>query len=76
MFWFETDHPETGEWLEVEAEWSPSRRGLRDWFGAPLEPDDLEELIICRVWDRFGTAVPHVAFESILLAQARRIQNG
>lgn len=68
MFWCEAVHPETGQRLEVEASWFPAKRGLRDCFGAPLEPDDEAELVICRVWDSRGNAVAYSAIEGELIA--------
>ena len=61
MFWFETAHPETGEALEVEAVYCRPWRGLRDGYGAPIEPDDEEDVVICEVRNRAGE---RVAFES------------
>ena len=70
MFWFETAHPETGEALEVEAVYFPSWRGLRDAFGAPTEPDDVEAIHICAVRNRAGERVPFEAFRATLEAEA------
>jgi len=72
MFWFDVVHPETGESLEVEASLFPARHGLRDRFGAPLEPDDEVELEICRVWNSRGQTVDCREFEPELLAEVRR----
>ncbi|MEI7957634.1 MAG: hypothetical protein WCI40_00880 [Verrucomicrobiota bacterium] len=66
MFWFETAHPETGEALEVEAVYCAPWRGLRDGYGAPLEPDDEEAVRICGVRNRDGDAVEFAAFQTAL----------
>ena len=55
---FEARHPETGETIEVEAEYFPPRCGSRDCYGAPLEPDDPEEMLIRHVRTRAGVPVP------------------
>ena len=75
MFWFETVHPETGEPLEVEAVYYPQRRGLRDRFGAPVEPDDQETVGICEVRNRAGEQVRWDEFQDQLLeAGWRRVE--
>lgn len=66
MFWFETEHPETGEALEVEAVYCAPWRGLRDSYGAPLEPDDEEAVRICEVRNRAGELVEFADFEETL----------
>jgi len=66
MFWFETRHPETGEPLEVEAVYHAPWRGLRDCYGAPLEPDDAEAVRICEVRNRTGERVEFAAFKTAL----------
>ena len=73
MFWFDATHPDTGEPLEVEAVRYRSRRGLRDCYGAPMEPDDEEELTICRVRDQFGREMAFPDLEAFLLEQGRRV---
>ena len=72
MFWFHTHHPDTGEPLEVEAAYSPARRGSRDRYGAPLEPDDAAELVIRHVWTRLGDPVDFEAFEDGLVVEGFR----
>ncbi len=66
MFWFETAHPESGEALEVAAVYYAPWRGLRDVFGAPTEPDDIEAVHICEVWDGEGKPVDFRAFRAAL----------
>ena len=67
MFWFRTAHPEIGETLEVEAVHIPHRRGARDCYGAPLEPDDVEEVQICEVRSvSDGELVDFTNFQEIL----------
>jgi hypothetical protein len=70
MFWFETEHPVTGEALEVEAVYLPPWRGLRDAFGAPLEPDDFETVAICEVRNRAGERVEFANIEETLKSVA------
>ena len=70
LFRFQTRHPETGEWLEVEAEYFPARAGSRDRDGALLEPGDPEEMLIRRVWNGAGEPVPFGEFEPELLRRA------
>ncbi len=70
---FHAPHPETGEPLRVEAVYHPARRGLRDRYGAPLEPDDAAEIILCDVWNRAGEPVAFAAFEEELLDRALRL---
>ena len=72
MFGFESVHPVTGEPIEVEAIWHPPRRGLRDRLGVPLEPDDAEEIVICRVWNSAGQSVEFTGFEAELIELAWR----
>ena len=69
MFWFESAHPETGEALEVEAVYFPPCRGLRDAFGAPIEPDDAEAVHVCVVRNREGELVEFKAFRTALEAE-------
>lgn len=69
MFWFESVHPETGEALEVEAVYFRPRRGLRDEFGAPLEPDDVEAVVVAEVRNRAGEPVPFEAFRGAMEAE-------
>ena len=79
MFWFEADHPETGEPVGVEAVRYGARQGLRDCFGAPLEADDAEEWAICRVCDGAGRPLPYHTWrevENAFLEQARRVAEG
>jgi len=66
MFWFETTHPETGVALEVEAVYYAPWRGLRDCYGAPLEPDDEEAVRICEVRNRAGERVEFEGFKTTL----------
>ena len=66
MFWFESAHPETGEALEVAAVYCAPWRGLRDEWGAPLEPDDPEAVYICEVMNRVGERVDFRAFQAAL----------
>ena len=73
MFWFETIHPETGELIEIEAEYRAPRRGLRDRFGGPVEPDDDEELIVIGVWNRDGERVEFAKFEKEFCERGLRI---
>ena len=70
MFWFETAHPETREALEVEAVYFPPWRGLRDAWGAPIEPDDLEVVHICEVRNRAGERVEFEAFQTVIEEEA------
>ena len=70
LFRFETRHPETGAVIEVEAEYLPPRRGSRDGYGAPLEPDDPEEIVIRHVRTRAGSPVPFGDFEPLLVEEA------
>jgi len=72
MFWFRTTHPETGEALEVGAVYFPPHRGARDATGAPLEPDDTEEVRVCEVWSRRGVIPDFSAFREALERQAWR----
>jgi hypothetical protein len=72
MFWFKAEHPETGEELEVSALVYGEMRGLRDSYGAPLEPDELPELVICDVWDASGRAVSYDSYEAALIATGWR----
>ncbi|MDD5349891.1 MAG: hypothetical protein PHQ12_06745 [Chthoniobacteraceae bacterium] len=72
MFWFRTAHPETGEALEVAAVYIPPRRGARDGYGVPLEPDDAEEVRVCEVRRHGGEVVDFSAFQEALEAQAWR----
>jgi len=72
MFWFETVHPETGEALEVAAVYFPARRGLRDAYGAPLEPDDEEAVVVCEVFNRAGKPVEWRGLEDSLIVEAWR----
>jgi hypothetical protein len=57
MFWFRTPHPLTGEPLEVEAVYVRPRRGRRDEFGLPLEPDEPEAIILAEIRDRDGQII-------------------
>jgi hypothetical protein len=70
LFRFESRHPETGEMIEVEAEYFAPRRGSRDLYGAPLEPDDPEEILIRHVRTRSGAPVPFGKFERELEDEA------
>jgi hypothetical protein len=77
MFWFDVRHPETGEWLEVEATYQPPWRGSRDRYGVPEEPDDPEELEICRVCNKAGEEVPFAEIEGDLVeAGLREVRDG
>ncbi|MEI8233466.1 MAG: hypothetical protein WCH57_02135 [Verrucomicrobiota bacterium] len=72
MFWFRTVHPGTGEALEVAAVYFPRRRGARDASGAPLEPDDAEEVRVCEVRGVQREVVDFSAFQEALERQAWR----
>ncbi|MEI6350058.1 MAG: hypothetical protein WCP06_03010 [Verrucomicrobiota bacterium] len=73
MFWFKTRHPESGEPIEVEAAYHGRRRGLRDRYGAPLEPDEEAELVVCRVWNRAGEEMEFSGVEEELVAEGVRV---
>jgi len=73
MFWFETVHPETGEALEVEAVYWKPWRGLREGYGAPLEPDDAETVVICEVRNREGESLDFADFEETLESDGLRL---
>ena len=73
MFWFETSHPETDERIEVEAVYRAGWRGSRDCYGAALEPDDSEEVVISYAWNQAGEAIDFDEFEEELIAQGMRI---
>ena len=70
MFWFHTTHPETGQPIEVQVEYHRPKRGLRDRFGVPLEPDDGEEFVVCEVWNRAGEPIDCSAFQTRLIEEA------
>ena len=72
MFWFWTAHPETGEALEVAAVYFPRRRGANDASGAPLEPEDAEEVKVCEVRNRQGATLDFSAFAEALEGEAWR----
>ncbi|XHR29555.1 MAG: hypothetical protein ACFUZC_03155 [Chthoniobacteraceae bacterium] len=72
MFWFTTAHPLTGEPLEVEALYRRPRRGRRDEFGQPMEPDEPEAVIVAEVLDRKGQVVDYELIKCSLEADARR----
>jgi len=76
MFWFETAHPETGEALEVETVYLPPQRGLRDAYGAPLEPDAPEAVMVCEVRNRAGERVPFTGFLRQIEAEAWEFARG
>lgn len=69
MFWFRAEHPDTGEILDVKALVFGAGRGRRDADGAPLEPDDEAEIVICGVWTETGDPVEWWELESDLEAQ-------
>lgn len=77
IFRFEAAHPETGEFLEAEAAYYPARRGAREvgngGFGAPLEPDEEEEIVIRRLWNEAGEAV---SFASLSGFEEELIEHG
>ena len=50
----------------------PPRRGQRDRYGAPLEPDEPEDWEIINVTTLDGRPVPFEHFEDELLKQARK----
>ena len=70
LFRFETRHPETGERIEVEAEFLPALCGSRDVYGAPLEPDDPAEMRIRHAWTGAGAPVPFGGIEPELEREA------
>jgi hypothetical protein len=77
MFWFEAEHPETGETLEVRALVCGATRGARDLYGVPLEPDDLPEMVICEVWGEAGKGVSFAGFEDALVDVGwRKLKDG
>jgi hypothetical protein len=76
MFSYRFAHPETGAPLEVIAAYHPPQRGLRDCHGAPEEPDDEEELLVCDVWDARGEPVEFDAFETALIEAGLRTVRG
>jgi len=39
-------HPDHGDKIEVEYAYHPARRGCRDKYGAPEEPDEHESVLI------------------------------
>ena len=61
MFLFHTAHLQTGELIEVQAMGYRPRRGVRDRFGIPLEPDDEGEVVIEHVWNRAGEPIAFAA---------------
>ena len=54
----------------MEAEYCPPRRGSRDLYGAPLEPDEPAEILIRHVRTRAGSPVLFGDFEPSLAAEA------
>lgn len=58
----------------VGTAFAPPRRGERDGFGVPLEPDEPAELVIVRVEDRAGVEVRYdAAMEGGFLRTARAL---
>jgi hypothetical protein len=72
MFWFTATHPETGEPLEVEAQYTRARRGQRNEFGLPLEPDEPETIVILKTRGREGHMVENEAVIKSVEAAAWR----
>lgn len=66
-FWFAAIHPETGNPLEIEACYEPAEPQTLE---APGRLDDVE---ICRVWNKAGEAVAFSAFEEELIRLGMRI---
>ncbi len=71
MFAFRTAHPQTGDPLCIEAVYHAPVRGLRDRYGAPIEPDDPEEIVICEAYDAAGERIDFTAIETPLALAAR-----
>lgn len=66
---FLTTHPDTDEPLEVEVDYYPGCRGLRDRYGAPQTPDEDAEIEICKVW-RDGKEIDFENIEEALIELA------
>ena len=76
MFWFKTLDPESGEPVEVEAVYRRRCRGTRDRYGAPLEPDEEAEIVVCRVWNQAGEEMGFSGVAEEFIEEGRRVLEG